>query len=153
MKKLLRFVALSAILSSTVWTQVRSASTLVVTLSNPNGGPKTREVHADGTITERTEFTQPVTGDLTGQFTERSTQTFTAANEQGLAQIRTLWKRETSNGTMEGSYLGLWDRSQNVPRVSEQSGFILATSQAYSSYQQKAVSYRFVTDSRSEERR
>src|SRR5690348_3651103 len=127
MRKIVLAAGLSTVLCSGAWPQSHLAPRVVLTLNNPNGGSKIREIEADGTITERTEFTQPVTGDFRGNFTERTTQTFTPANEQGLAQISTFWKLQTSNGTMEGCYLGVWDRSQKRPRVSEQSGFILAT--------------------------
>jgi sugar lactone lactonase YvrE len=138
--------ACATILGSSAWAQPKTPPTLILTLANPNGGPKTRETQPDGTIAERMEFTQPVTGDLNGMYTERTTQTFAPGNEEGLAQITTFWKIETSAGTLEGFYFGIWDRSQNLPRISQESGFVLAASRAYSAYQQKEVGYRFLAN-------
>src|SRR5258708_24614428 len=85
--------------------------TLIVQVSNPTAGTPAREVQADGRVAVRVEASQPVTGDMAGMLTERSTQIFDAALEKGIVASSAYFKIETASGTIEGTYSGLLDRA------------------------------------------
>lgn len=67
------------------WSQTPVSGPLSIAVSDPAGGDPTRQALPDGTIAVRMEFSQPVTGDLTGMLTERSTQVFSAPDPCGAA--------------------------------------------------------------------
>ena len=125
-----RTILLAGLVAAAVLTNLgprsyAATNRLVVTLNDPTGGDPTREVQPDGRIVVRLDLSQPVSGDVSGMFTERSTQRFSPAEEQGLVAITTFWRLETSAGALEGYYFGLRDRGSSGTRDSMQQGLVL----------------------------
>jgi hypothetical protein len=111
------------------------------------GGPPNVEVLPDGTLIFKITVTQAVTGDLTGTLTERITQVYPLSDEDGLLPITTIWKLETSEGTIEGYYSGKFDHlNDGTHRITEH-GEVLSVTGAYVDLYQATVSYQAVLGS------
>ena len=141
-KQLIYAVFVTAAFLPNGWSQTSANGPISIIVSDPAGGDPTRQTLPGGTIAVRTELSQPVTGDLTGMLTERSTQVFSTADGQGLIRITTLWRLKTQTGSLEGYYSGLRNRAASGTRDSVQQCAVTAVSQAYTAYYQAGITYR-----------
>ncbi len=137
---MIRLLLLVPLVSGTSYAQQVAA----IAIPHPIGGSPVRELQPDGRIAVRSEYTQPITGEFAGTFTERSTQVFASDAANGVVASSALFKIETSTGSIEGYYSGRVDRSTGE---TAQKGAVVAASRNYSEWLNSAVSFRvFLTE-------
>lgn len=108
------------------------------------GGPPNVDVLGDGTVIFKVTVFETITGDLTGTLTEKVTQVYPISEENGLLPITTRWKLETSQGTIEGYYSGLFHHMQDGTHAITQHGEVLSVTGTYVGLYQAKVSYQAV---------
>ncbi len=93
------------------------------------GPPQVNRIPS-GDILFRITVVLNVTGDLTGKLTERVIQVH-PENEEDSMPIATLWKLETADGTMEGHYSGVYEKTADGSFLVIQAGEVFSVTRAY----------------------
>src|SRR6266545_2595559 len=109
-------------------------------------GPPQIQTLPGGMILFRITAIEKLTGDLEGKLTERITQLYPAADEDGSLPVSTLWKIETAQGTMEGYYSGTFTHAADGRHGIFQYGEVISASGAYSHLYRAEVVYSAVLE-------
>jgi hypothetical protein len=109
-------------------------------------GPPQIETLPGGNVLFRLTSIQKLSGGLQGKLTERITQLYPAVDEDGSLPISTLWKIETSNGTLEGYYSGIFTHAPDGRHGILQFGEVISASGAYSYLYRAEVVYSAVLE-------
>ena len=106
------------------------------------GGPPDVEVLPDGTIVFKASPVEAISGDLTGTLTEKLTQVYPAAEEDGVLPIATIWELVTASGTMKGYYSGTFVHLKDGTHRIVQVGEVLSVTGAYAEFYEATVVYK-----------